>query len=305
MCGLCRFWCLMKTHVADWQTRIFCVRIEPANDSPVVRLAGYPVELTMSNGEVYQTESGYEFSGYDATSTFASSSVDLSGILQAGAVSRDDLASGVYDNARVYLFATSWTAPIEDEEPLALMFWGKVDFSDDRYTVQLMSAIDVLSQSTGRTYAPSCPWTLFDETLDGHVLPWTQSKCTGSRSAQDGPLIGDFKVAGTLTGVTDQYRFSDSARTEPSDWFAYGSIRFTTGPNAGLKPIQIKSYAAGVIELHEAAFYLPAAGDSYEMIPGCRKDASACKDKWSNKINFGGQDHVPAPSQYSQIGRGA
>lgn len=294
----------MKAHVADWQTRVYCVRIEPANDAPVVRLAGYPVDLVMSNGEVYQTESGYEFSGYGASSTFASSSIDLSGILQLGAVSQDDLASGVYDNARVYLFATSWADPIEDEEEMSLLFWGKVDFADDRYSVQLMGAIDVLSQSTGRTFAPTCPWTLFDETLDGHVLPWTQSKCTGPRAARDGPLLADFKVSGSLTSVTDQYQFTDSARGEAADWFAYGAIRFTTGPNAGFKPIQVKAFTAGgVILLHEAMFYLPEVGDEYEMIPGCRKTADSCKTKYANKINHGGQDHVPAPSVYSQVGR--
>ena len=141
----------MKSHVADWQTRVYCVRIEPANDAPIVRLAGYPVDLPMSNGEVYLTESGYDFSGLDSTSTFASSSLDLSGILQQGAVSKIDLASGVYDNARVYLFATSWADPIEDEEDCGLFFWGKVEITDGRYTTQLMGAIDVLSQSTGRS----------------------------------------------------------------------------------------------------------------------------------------------------------
>lgn len=295
----------MKAHVADWQTRVYCVRIEPANDSPIVRLAGYPVDLVMSNGQTYLTESGYEFSGYGASSTFASSSIDLSGILQLGAVSQDDLASGVYDNARVYLFATSWADPIEDEEEVALFFMGKVEFVDKRYTAQLMGAIDVLSQSTARSYTPTCVNTLFDETLDGHVLPWTQSKCTGPRAAPDGPALADFKVAGTLTSVTDQYLFADSARAEASDWFAYGSIRFTSGPNAGLKPIQIKAFTAGgVILLHEAMFYLPSVGDAYEMIPGCRKRHSEdCIGKWGNGGNFGGQPHVPVPSVYAQVGR--
>lgn len=294
----------MKT-VADWQTRVMCIRIAPANDAPIVRLAGYPVDLVMSNGQVYSADSGYEFSGYGATTAFASSSVDLEGILQDGAISREDLASGVYDNARVYVFATSWANPIEDEEPVALAFFGKVNTQDDKYSVQLMGAIDVLSQSVGRSYSPSCQWTLFDETLDGHVIPWSQSRCSGPRSAPDGPVLSSFKVTGTLTTVTSQYTFRDSARTEAADWFAYGSIRFTTGPNAGLKALEIKSYAAdGTITLHEALFYAPQIGDQYEMIPGCRKRLGEdCVAKWSNGINFGGHKHVPAPSQYTQVGR--
>jgi hypothetical protein len=262
----------------------------------------------MSNGEVYLTEHGYEFSGLGATSTFASSAVDLKGILQQGAIARDDLMSGVYDNARVKLFATSWKdgLSIEDEEPLGECFWGKVGTTDDQYSVQLMGKVDVLSQSPGRSYGSTCPYTLFDETLDGHVVPVSQSRCTGPRSNPDGPVLADFKVTGTLTSVTDQYFFADSARVEASDYFATGSIRFLTGPNAGLKPIQVKAFTSGgAILLQEALFYPPGVGDQYEMIPGCRKRQEDCVGKWSNGKNSGAHWHVPAPSQSGQIGRGA
>ncbi|MDT4848284.1 hypothetical protein FQZ97_823710 [compost metagenome] len=295
----------MKAHVADWRTRVYCVRIEPANDAPIVRLAGYPVDLVTSNGEVYLTESGYEFSGLGSTSTFASSSVDLKGILQQGAIARDDLMAGIYDNARVKLFATSWAAPIEDEEPLGECFWGKVDTTDDQYSVQLMGKVDVLSQSTGRSYSATCPWTLFDETLDGIILPAHASRCTGPRANPDGPLLADFKVTGTITSVTDQYYIADSARTEADDYFGAGAIRFTTGPNAGLRPVEVKTYtqAGGIIFTQEAFFYLPQVGDQYEMIPGCRKRKEDCVGKWANARNTGAHWDVPAPTQYSQRGR--
>lgn len=298
----------MKSHVADWQTRVYCVRIEPANDAPIVRLAGYPVDLAMSNGEVYLTESGYEFSGLDNTSTFASSSIDLNGILQLGAISRDDLASGIYDNARIYLFATSWALPIEDEEEVGFAFFGKVDYDDlrDSYSVQLMAGIDALSQSVGRTYTPSCQWTLFDKHLGGNLISAEKSRCTGPRSAPDGPDINDYLVTGTITSVTDQYMFADSARAEAAGWFDFGELRFTSGPNAGLAPIRVKAFASGgVILLQDAMFYLPEVGDTYEMIPGCNKTGDQCRDKYNNKINNGSFEDIPSPSQYTQVGRGA
>jgi hypothetical protein len=298
----------MKPHVTDYKTRMFCARIEPAGDYPIVRICDQPAPVKMSNGEIYQVESGYEFSGMSTSTDMASSSVDLSGILQAGAVSRDDLASGVYDNARVYVFATSWAAPIEDEEPLSLMFWGKVEFDEgkDTYSVQLMGAKDVLSQSVGRTYSASCPGTLFDQTIDGRIIATSRSRCTGPRASPDGPDIADYLVSGALTSVVSKYTFSDSARAEPSDWFAYGEIMFTTGANVGLRPSQIKIFASGQIELHEALFYAPQVGDEYKMIPGCRKRlVEDCIGKYGNAINNGGQAHIPAPSQYGEVGRGA
>lgn len=295
----------MKTHVADYRWRIYCLRIVPANDSPVIRLVGYPHSLKMSNGQIYQAEQGYDFSGYGTGTTFASSSIDLSGIMQQGAISKDDLDSGVYDNARMYTFATTWANPIEDEEPLAAFIFGAVNTDAPKYSVEMMSLIDVLSQDIGHTYSPTCQNTLFDETLDGHVLPITASRCTGPRASPDGPLLSAFKVTGTVTAVTSQSIITDNSRTEADDWFGYGNIRFTSGPNVGLKPMQIKSFAGGVITLIESFFYLPTVGDTYEMIPGCRKDAASCKAKYSNVRNFYGQPHVPTSSQYSQVGRGS
>nr|WP_298117452.1 DUF2163 domain-containing protein [uncultured Pseudomonas sp.] len=297
----------MKPHVTARETRMFCARIEPVGDQPIVRLCDQPNPVAMTNGEVYQVESGYEFSGLSSSTDFASSSLDLSGILQIGAVSQDDLASGVYDNARVYIFATSWVQgqSIEDEEEQGLFFFGKVQFDDGRYSVQLMDGKDMLSQSTGRTYAPTCSWTLFDQSINGRIIATSRSRCTGPRSTPDGPAIADYLVTGSLTSVTSQYVFADSGRTEPDDWFGYGEIMFTTGANVGLRPSQIKVFAGGQIELHEALFYAPQVGDEYKMIPGCRKRPVDCATKFENKINFSGQDHLPAPSQYAQVGRGA
>ncbi len=295
----------MKSHVADYRTRTYCARIEPVGDQPVVRLTSYPTALKMSNGEVYQATSGYEFSGLAATSDMSGSGIDLDGILQAGAITLDDLQVGAYDNARVYVFATSWAAPVEDEEPLALMFFGKVDITDHRYRVQLMSMADAMSQKVGRNYSPSCPWTLFDQHLGGNLIATDRSRCTGPRANPDGPQMADYLVTGTLTAVASQYQFTDSSRVEADDWFGYGEIRFTTGNNAGLKPTQIKVFASGVFTLHEALPYQAQVGDEYEAIPGCRKRRGDCRDKFDNVVNFGGQPDVPSKTEYTQRGRGA
>lgn len=278
-----------------------------ATNGRVVRFTEYPIDMPMSNGEVYMAGSGYEFSGYSATSSFAASSMDLQGIMKAAIthLSLDEVSSGVWDNARAYLFATSFIAPIEDEEPCAAYLFGSAETTDEnQYVLQFMALIDALSQSTGETYSPTCSNTLFDQNLDGTMLPVSQSRCSGPRSAPDGPVMTAYKVTGTLTAVTDQYYFTDSARGEADDWFAYGAIRFTTGPNVGLKPIQVKAFSSGNIQLFDAMFYLPTVGDQYEMIPGCRRDINACRNKYSNVINIKAQPHVPSPSQYAQIGRG-
>lgn len=297
----------MKPHVADWQSRVYCLRIEPLSGTPVL-LAGYPIPLVMSNGKTYLTEKGYEFSGMTNDSSFKSSSIDLEGIMQEGMISKEDLLAGLYDNARVYLFATSWTAPIEDEEPLGLLYWGKVEIGKDTYKVELMGAIDVLNQSVGRNYTYTCPWVFMDRNLGGELLPAGSSRCSGPRAAPDGPSYDALLITAPMTDITGVFHFA-AVSGYPSDYFANGALRFITGKNAGMAPVFIRdsggTYGPTGIDVGQSLLFTPEIGDIAEIIPGCRKRPEDCRDKWHNMINNGGFPDVPAPTQYKQVGRGA
>src|SRR5690606_9793479 len=96
-------------------------------------------------------------------------------------------------------------------------------------------------------------------------------------------------VTGTLTAVTSAAIVRDATRAEAADWFGAGTLRYTSGPNVGLKPLEIKRHEAdGTIETFEPAYYPPSVGDAYELVPGCRKRLADCRDKWDNVVNFGG-----------------
>lgn len=272
----------MKSQVANYQTRVLCLRIEPLI-SDKIYITQYPRDLKMSNGVVYLTGSGYDFTGYSAATSMSAAIIDLEGIAGFAGIDLDAVASGVFDNARCYLFATNWDNPVEDYEPIVASILGKTTLADNRYRIEEMALIDVLGQSVGQTYTASCRHTFGD------------AGCKVD--------LGSITVAGTLTSATDGSTFQDLSRTEVDDYFAVGTIQFTSGANAGLKPQEIKSYAAdGTIVTFEPFYYLPEIGDSYTMIPGCRKRLEDCRDKWNNVLNFGGFPNVPTSSQYSKVG---
>lgn len=273
----------MKPQIANPQTRALCLRIVPLVAAPIM-ITHYPRNLTMSNGNVYETATGYEFTGYSSNTSMAPAMIDLEGIAGFAGIDRDKVASGVFDNARCYLFAADWTNPIEDYEPIVASILGKTTIEDDRYKIEEMALIDALNQSTGRTYTPTCPWRF--------------------GSAECGVSLGPITVTGTLTSVTTSRLFADTARAEPDDYFAIGTIKFTSGANVGLKEQEIKSYSAGVIETYEPFYYTPQVGDAYSMIPGCRKRFTEdCVGKWNNGINFGGFPDVPTSTVYTSRGR--
>lgn len=268
----------MKSTVAPYQTSATCVRIECVNGS-VVRLTAYPYDLTMSNGAVYKTDYGYEPTAFAASASFSPSAIDLEGIVAVGGVTRDTLASGVFDNARVYIFKCNFLAPVEDYEEITSGLLGKTTLEDDKYRIESMGLIDALNQSVGRAIMPGCDARFGD--------------------ARCGISLASVKVTGALTAVTSSLVIQDSARGEAADWFGAGTIKFTSGANAALPSFAIRSFAAGgTITLFDSLYYAPQIGDAYEMIPGCRKRREDCRDKWSNIINFRGFPDQPTSGTY-------
>jgi uncharacterized phage protein (TIGR02218 family) len=274
----------MKSSIADPQYRVHGIRIIPLWGNPIY-LTDHPRDLPMG-GHIYKTESGYQFTGLAAEGNMSPGVIDLSGIADLAGIGYDQIVSGVFDNARVYCFATTWRSPIEDQEPLGVAFMGKITVKDMRYSAELMMMIDALNQATGKTYTAQC-----------------QKKFGGQEFAGCKVALGPLTVTGTLTDVTSNSQFQDSARSEPDDYFAEGTIAFTSGENTGLKPQEIKGYAPdGSIITHESFFFTVAVGDTYTMIPGCRKRLADCRDKWDNVLNFGGFSNIPTQSQYQDRG---
>lgn len=273
----------MKSAVADRQYKIHCLRIVPQWGSTIY-LTDHPRDVVIG-ANTYQTDSGYQFSGHASEANMAPGVMDLEGISGIAGIDRDEIVSGVFDGARVYAFATTWTSPVVDEEPLGVAIMGKATMRDDRYTAELMMLVDALNQSVGKTYTPSC-----------------QKEFGGQEYAGCMVALGPITVTGTLTSVTSNSVFRDSTRAEAADYFGAGTIAFTTGDNAGLKPIKIKTHAAdGTLTLHEPFHYAVAIGDAYTLIPGCRKRQADCIG-WSNITNFGGFSFVPTQSTYTQVG---
>lgn len=276
----------MKALVIDYHYRTMCLRIVPLTGSPI-KLTMHPRDMVMSNGAVYLSAAGYEYTGYTASASLAPSMIDIQGIAGLAGIGEAEIISGLFDNARCYLFAVDWRAPVEDAEPIVASLLGKTTLLDDRYQIQEMGLTDALNQSVGLTYTAACPKTFGSQVFAGCKIN-----------------LAAITVTGTLTAVTSASVFRDAARTQAADWFAAGTIQFTSGANTGLKPLEIKSYAAnGTIEVFEPFYALPASGDAYTMIPGCRKRrAEDCVAKWNNVINFGGFADIPTASQYMTRG---
>lgn len=273
----------MKPAVADPAYRIHCLRIVPQWGDPVY-LTDHVRDLVMGSN-TYKTDSGYQFSGQASEDNMSPGVMDLEGIAAIAGIDYAQVVSGVFDGARVYAFATTWNNPTENEEELGVAIMGKTTVKDKRYVAEMMMLIDALNQTVGKTYTAGCQKTFGGQEYAGCKV-----------------ALGPITVTGTITGVTSNSIFADSSRAEAADYFGDGYISFDTGANAGLKPIEVKSFASGTITTHEPFPYVIEAGDTYTMVPGCRKRLEDCRDKWSNIENFGGFSFIPTQSTYTKVG---
>jgi len=275
----------MKSQVAPYETRALCLRIV-CTDGTIFRITRYPVDLKMSNGDIYLTGTGFDFTSYQATSSMSPSAIDLEGFVGFADITRAKIASGLFDNARCYLFAVNFLNPVVDYEPMVASILGKVTLEDDRYKIEEMALIDALNQSVGKTYTAQCTKVFGGTEYAGCAIN-----------------LATYTFTGTLTSVTSTFQFTDTVRAEAADYFGLGTIKFTSGGNAGLAAKEIKSFAlGGVIEVYEPFYYLPEVGDAYTITAGCRKRLADCRDKWNNVVNFGGFSFIPTSSQYAQVG---
>lgn len=273
----------MKSTVAPYETSVKCLRIVCENGT-TIRLTRYPFDLAMSNGQIYLADNAYDFSSVISESSFAASAVDLEGFVGVANITRDQIASGLFDGARTYLFATNYLAPVEDYEPLIASILGKTTLEDDRFKIEDMSLIDLLNQSVGNSYTAGCRKTFGGQEYGG---------CGVDLTALD--------VTGSVTSVSSTLVFTDSARAEAADWFGWGTVEFTSGDNAGLRPLKIRDFSAGQFTLYDPPYFPITAGVTYIAIPGCRRRLEDCRDKFSNILRFGGFPYVPVGSTYRTV----
>ena len=174
----------MKAVIADYRYRTICLRIVPVSGSPIY-LTRHVRDLVMG-GHTYLSASGYNFTGYSASANLSPAMVDVEGIAGLAGIGFDEITSGLFDNARAYLFATTWKNPVEDEEPIVASFLGKTTLMDQRYKIEEMALVDALNQSVGLTYTASCP-RVFGDVGCGISLP--SITVTGTFTAVTNSLI--------------------------------------------------------------------------------------------------------------------
>ncbi|MCO5157883.1 MAG: DUF2163 domain-containing protein [Aquamicrobium sp.] len=103
------------------------------------------------------------------------------------------------------------------------------------------------------------------------------------------------RLRGAVTAVFSRSHFTDASRAEPYDWWRYGTVEWITGTNKGLK-VEVRAYSqegGGAFALLEQMPGQIMPGDEYEVVKGCAKTRTACKNDFDNIHNYRGFPDMP------------
>jgi uncharacterized phage protein (TIGR02218 family) len=245
-------------------------------DGTVLAYTDHVSDLVIG-GLIYIAALGYNASAIQTTAGTEVDNLELLGVLDPSAVAAQDINAGRWDFAAVEIFRVNYLDLTQGTDPLRKGTLGEVRHGATQYTADLMGMAQKLTQRIGRVYAPGCDADLGD-----------------ARCKMDLAAFTNGIVAFTLTAVTSNRHFADSALSPADGWFDGGLITFTSGLNQGLSR-EVKTYTApGVLELQEAMPWPVAVGDTGNATVGCLKRyIEDCSAKFDNALNFRGYPTVP------------
>lgn len=230
--------------------------------------------ITELNG-TYTPVDSVSPSSMDNESNMAVDEMEIVGHIRASGVEDADVKAGLFDGAKVWVFAVDWKLGVATGGYMALRrgWLGNIRQQDDVFTMEIRGLTQKLSTQIGEMYTATCPADFCD--------------------ARCGLAIGSHTHADTVNtpAPTDKRNFYVTTAT--GETYKYGHIMFLTGSNAGLSQ-EIKKWTSSskLVTTFLPFPYTISVGDTLNLYDGCEKSLAACK-AYNNVVNFRGFPHVP------------
>ena len=267
-----------KAHLAGELTTLANMWKITRKDGVVMGFTDHDSNLTYDSLQ-YEASTGMTPTAIATKSDFSVDNLDVDGILDSLKISEQDILEGKYDFAELEVFTVNYEDLSQGKMIQRVGWLGEVTLNKGQFVAEVRGLNQKLLQNIGNVYTPSCRALLGD------------SKCKVN--------LADFTSSGSVTTVSNKQKFSSSDLSQNPSYFSGGEILWNSGNNSGLK-MEVKEFRNEEVVL---ALPMPKAisiGDSFSIVAGCDKSESACKNKFSNIINFRGFPKVPGTDKILQ-----
>jgi uncharacterized phage protein (TIGR02218 family) len=277
----------LAAHLASGITTLaWCWRLVRRDDVSL-GFTDHDRDLTFA-GVTYEAATGFTTSEIRDTLGLAVDNLDVQAALSSMRLDEDDLAAGLYDDARVEIWRVNWA----DTAQRVLMrkgSLGEITRAGKSFSAEIRGLAHYLNQPSGRTYQYNCDADLGD------------TKC--------GVNLSSSALRGTATvgAVVDQRTIVATGLSAfETEHFSRGLVSFVTGANAGQKT-EIRRHTristTATIELWQSPAKVVAVGDTLLVTAGCDKHFATCRDRFANSARFRGFPHMPGNEFVTTIAR--
>ena len=267
----------LQAHLIEATTTLsWCWRIS-RTDGVTLGFTDHDRVLTF-DGTNFEPESGFAASEVRSGSDLSVDAQDAEGVLTSDRITETDIIDGRWDAAQVELWRVNW-AETSQRVLMRLGAVGQIRRGRMAFVAEVRSLAHVLGQTVGRAYQAGCDAALGD------------GRCGVNLEAPA------FKGSGAvLTLIRDRGFLATSLAAFATEWFAAGTVEWTSGANAGRRAevMMHEVTDTGVaITLLEVPVRALGVGDGFVIRAGCDKRLETCRDRFANALNFRGFPNIP------------
>lgn len=190
----------------------------------------------------------------------------------AGTITSYNLNKGAWDGARVEVYIVDRTSLTTLGDPHFTGIVDGVTFDPIGQSATFdIRGIAAQAESFIQTFQPMCRTDLFSSLCQLNEADWDH--------------------AGTVDTILDPFNFTVAGLASPpaDSWFNQGTFETASGFKAvvamwTLSTLTVRTYLPVCVARLEE-------GEAITLYPGCDKTGETCRTKFSNKINFQGEDH--------------
>lgn len=260
------------THLAGEVTELATCWTVTLQNGTVLGFTDHPENIPFG-GIIYESAVGYSATDISTSGDLSVDNLNLQGFIDSPSITEADLVAGLWDFAQVEIFEVVYSNLAAGVRRLRRGRIGEVTLGNAVFEAELRGLSQAFTQQVCELTSGLCRARLGD--------------------ARCGVDLGPLTVTGTLTGVTNARTFTDSTRAEAAGYFTFGTLTMTSGLNDGFK-MEVKTHSTGGAFILQLPFpYALAVGDSYSLVPGCDLLPNTCRTKYSNYVNFRGEEYIP------------
>ena len=274
----------LNTELTEGVTTLCRCWLLTRRDGETLGLTDHDMPLEF-DGVTYLADAGMRTSALERNHHLAEEGMEVFTILSSPQLKEDALLRGLYDGAALTVWLVNWD-DVASRVQLTQGWFGKVRREGAGFHVELQGTSSDLRQERMRVFRKSCDAVLGD------------ARCGVDLASEK------FRKRVSLWRVatpTDLYTFT--VNNIEDGWFAGGHL--LPPPSHGSRRYEIRSSKqvnrGGSVYQHIRLWtpfpYSQAEKpSSVTLVPGCDKQFSTCRVKFSNVENFRGHPHLPGDS---------